>query len=64
MTDSIKEFEHIIKIDVARTEYWDWACKNLPPGTWKDKIPIMGVGETYCFKYKEDLLVFRLRFGL
>jgi hypothetical protein len=58
------DFEYKIRIQNAKSEYWDWACKNLPIGTWKGMIPITGTSETFCFKNEEDLLVFKIVFGL
>jgi len=61
-----KEYPFSVRIDrvISDEYYWDWCCKTLKIGTWKMMIGIFGAKNTYYFLNEEDLLAFRLRFGL
>jgi len=58
------DYEFKVKVHTTESKYRDWACNNIPRGTWKEMLPIMGAGSTFQFKHEEDLLVFKLTFGL
>lgn len=60
----IDDFDYKLKIQDAKTEYWEWACKNIPRGTWLVRTGFTGNSETFYFEYEEDLLAFRLANGI
>lgn len=64
-----KEYPYSVRIDGVISNgpddyYWDWCCNTLAIGTWKMMIGIFGARNSYYFLNEEDLLAFKLRFGL
>lgn len=44
--------------------HWVWCFNNLTMGTFSAEFPIVGNRCTYLFKYEQDALAFKLKFGL
>ena len=57
-------YEHTVRSEDARDNYWKWCCDTLKIGEWKMKIGFMGNSATYCFSNPEDLTAFKLRFDI
>jgi hypothetical protein len=57
-------YPYFIKLEAQDDRYWNFCRERLTSGTWKMMIPLVGNKCSYLFKHEEDLLFFRLYFGV
>ena len=53
-----------IKLQDFDSVHWKWCCDTLTTGTWNAAFPIMGNSCTFYFESVEDLLAFKIKFGV
>lgn len=58
------DYKYRVRIINPTNDYWSWACNRFPKGTWMEMVSLLGSSVTFCFRFEEDLLIFKLAHGL